>query len=168
MTDLDRHRCSYVSEVTAAGRWLDYEKYYFYSVDAAIDDAFNTALNMVASAGGDAYVLEHVGDFSQGPLVMQVWDCGWGANPIINLPRSSTRPRELTVEERAECTFLATIAEASNWGFTKERNYKNARDDAIKLIQDMGGDAFYVVLEQMGSVVKVVLEAWHCNGDNGS
>jgi len=158
MTEADEPNCKFISEVEASGNWFAND---LYTIDVIVDDAFNDALNTVASVGGDAYGI--VSSYAAAGYVMQAWNCGWGVNQIANLPRSATLPQQISAGERQKCDFIKTIAEGSNWGFTKKRNLRNAKNDAIKLVQEVGGDSYYVVQEILGSIVVVIVEAWRCN-----
>ena len=75
-------------------------------------------------------------------------------------------PLEIPVDKRSKCDYIKTIAEASNWGFTEKRNYRNAKEDAITLVQEAGGDSYVVVKVIKGSIVIVILEAYRCNLDD--
>lgn len=158
MTAVDKPSCKYVSDVEAWGRTFTQE---FGSIDTSVDDSFNDALNAVASVGGDAYVI--IGTNKTRAYFMQAWNCGWDNNQSADLAISATPPKQISAAERQRCRFIKTIAEGSNWGISKKRNLRNAKEGAIKLVQEVGGDSYYVVEERLGSIVIVIIEAWRCN-----
>lgn len=158
MTKLDEPNCEFISQVETWGDWFKQE---FGSIDGVVDDGFNVALNAVASVGGDAYRI--VGTARHKGYLMEAWRCGWGNSQRPAFVSSATPPRQIFSAERQECRFIKTVTEGSNWGFTKKRNLENAKNDAIGLVQEAGGDAYYVVKETLGSIVVVIVEAWRCN-----
>jgi hypothetical protein len=158
ITGADKPNCKFISEVEASGHWSGNE---FFTIDETVDDAFNDALNTVALVGGDAYAI--ISGSHATKYVMQAWECGWGVSQSTNLAKGASPPRQIFADERQKCDFIKTIAEGSNWGFTKKRNLRNAKNDAIKLVQEVGGDSYYIVQEILGSIVVVIVEAWRCN-----
>ena len=161
MTEVDKLRCTYITDITAWGHWFLNE---FYSIDAGVDDVFNDMLNEVALVGGDGYLLTNTTGGARN--VMQAWNCGWRDKAKLDLARIDMEPLEIPVDKRSKCDYIKTIAEASNWGFTEKRNYRNAKEDAITLVQEAGGDSYVVVKVIKGSIVIVILEAYRCNLDD--
>jgi len=164
MTDLDKPSCYRISSV-ASEPWNDLFSYR--SPDADFEDAFNEALNAVASVGGNAYTV--TGGSGVGYMVLEAWHCDWESVEGAVFPRSASEPNEIDATHRLSCRFITTVAEASNWGITEKRNTRNARRDALKRVQDSGGDSYFVVDSFWGSgsgTAFIIVEAWRCKPES--
>jgi hypothetical protein len=159
ITELDRPNCHYISNVAAGAP--GYAQYYN-TPGGGFEAGVSAAFNAVAAAGGDAYAI-----VSNNPEAtayeMEAWRCGWNiGKKTITYDRAS-QLREISDSERKQCVFIKTVLEGSNWGVTQKRNLKGAKKDALKHVQDAGGDSYYIVKKISNRIiVALIVEAWRC------
>jgi hypothetical protein len=157
LTEMDKPVCIYLSNVVSRGGD------YFSSYDWNFEAGFNAAMNAVAAAGGNAYSIVRSNETGE-IYEMEVWLCEWRKSQISALRAQLSEPQEITEEQRGQCEYVKTVVDGSNWGITKSNNYKGARKEVLKLIQEAGADSFFVVhkLENRYGV-GLIVEAWNCN-----
>ncbi|MGD8358876.1 MAG: hypothetical protein PVG42_12555, partial [Lysobacterales bacterium] len=149
--------CKYLTNVVSSGGD------YFSSYDWNFEAGFNAAMNAVAAAGGNAYSIVRSNETGQ-IYEMEVWLCEWRKGQISARPSQSLKPQEITEEQRHRCEYVRTVVDGSNWGITKSNNYKGARKEVLKLIQDVGADSYFVVHKLENHYgVGLIVEAWRCN-----
>jgi hypothetical protein len=159
MAEVDKPHCRYIEDV-ASEVWVDLFAYRI--PDAEFDDALNEALNAVASVGGNAYTINAGSNCVH--LMLQAWQCGWQGMPSVSAAKRTSNLQEISATDRQQCEFIRTVAEASNWGFTKGRNSRNARTDALAKVQELGGNSYFLVKDfPYGGTACIILEAYRCS-----
>jgi hypothetical protein len=158
--ELDKPNCHYISNVAAGAPFIAYAANTY---EGEFEAGVNAAFNAVAAAGGDAYAIvrsNEVGSIYE----MEAWRCGWSTHKRTTAYQKASKLREISGSERGQCDFIRSIAEGSNWGVTKSRNFKGAKKDVLKHVQEAGGDSYYIVNEIRNKYgVGLIVEAWRCN-----
>ena len=155
--EADKPNCKYISRVASSGGD------YYNSYDGNFEAGFNAAMNAVAEVGGDAY--EIVRSNATGQIYeLDAWRCGWGSGKSAANYQRASQLQEISASHRGKCNFIKSIAEGSNWGITESRNYGSAKEDALNLVREIGGDSYYIVnVLQNQYGVGFIIEAWRCN-----
>ena len=165
ITEAEKPNCKYISNVATWDGWFvgllgDW------TYDQAFENGFKAAMNEVASKGGDAYAIVR-SDVAGQVYEIEVWRCGWRNGPSADKYQEASQLQEISSNERMQCDFIKSIAEGSNWGVTKSRNFKGAKKDVLNHVQEAGGDSYYIVRELKNKYgVGLIVEAWRCNLDS--
>jgi hypothetical protein len=161
MTEIDKPNCEFISNSATWSGWV--HGWFDVTPDQVFESGFNAAMNGVASAGGDAYVIVW-NDTGGAVYEVEAWRCRWSDSKTVDNFQRAPELQEISASERGRCAYIKTIAEASNWGITKSRNYKGAKKSALNLVKKAGGDSYYVVHEVNNRhIVGLIIEAWRCN-----